>query len=131
MQTEAATVIAVLAAPFAVVASGAALVVVMVARSGRRGLARARGRLDQGATGLEEELVAARTALERLGETSVELRDRGRTADIRIEAWTDDLARGRATIDGFSRGRLAPAIRAVQLASALARVALLWRLPAR
>jgi hypothetical protein len=131
VQTEAATILAVLAAPFAVAAAGVSLVVVLTARRGRLGLAQARRRLDRGATDLGSELITARASLEQLRESSVRLRGQGQEADARVETLVDGLARGRATIHGFGRGRLAPAIRALQLASALARVALLWRLPPR
>lgn len=131
VQTETATLIAVLAAPIAVLAGVAALAVVLLARSGRGRLVRGRQRLDRATPALEEELASARISLDRLRATSAVMATRGREADVRLAAMTDDLASGRASIQAFSRGRLAPAVRAVQLAGALARVALLWRMPAR
>lgn len=131
MQTEAATLIAVLAAPIAVLAGVAALAVGLVARRGRQRLVRGRVELDRETEVLQEELTATRETLERLRATAAAMTVRGREADMRLASMADELAKGRATIEGIGRGRLAPAVRAVHLASALARVALLWRMPAR
>jgi hypothetical protein len=131
VQTESATLLAVLAAPTAVLVLVLALAVALLARRGRRSLGRAAARLQRAEAPARDDLSAARAALARATIASAELRRQGRRLDADIAAWTTDLAATHHTIERVTRGRLGPTVRAMQLAAALARVALLWRTPAR
>ena len=128
---ETATLLAVVAAPLAVVAVVAAAFVVLSVRRGRSGLVRSATRLEQQETLLREELVIAKGSLERLDGAITSFRAQGDALDTDLVSWTAGLKEQRTTIELLNRGRLRPAVRAVQMASALARITLLWRAPAR
>ena len=131
MLIETATLLAVVAAPIAVMAVVVAALVVLLVRHGRSGLAQAATRLEQQEAVIREELVTARGSLERLGVAMTSFRAQGRSLDADLVRWTTGLSTQRTTIERLSRARLGPAVRAVQMASALARIAVLWRTPAR
>ena len=131
MLIETATLLAVVAAPLAVVAVVAAALVVLLVRRGRSGLVRSATRLEQQETLIREELVIARGSLERLGGAITSFRAQADALDTDLVAWTAGLKEQRTTIERLNRGRLRPAVQAVQMASALARITLLWRAPAR
>lgn len=131
MTTETATLLAVVAAPIAVLAMVAAVAVGMLVRRGRRGLDRADMRLERQETVIREELVTARSSIEQMSTAVAAFRTQGDTLDADLAMWSASLSDLRQTIERLNRGRLGPAVRAMQLASALARVALVWRAPAR
>lgn len=131
MTTETATLLAVVAAPIAVLATVAAVAVGMLVRRGRRGLDRADMRLERQETVIREELVTARSSIEQMSTAVAAFRTQGDTLDADLAMWSASLSDLRQTIERLNRGRLGPAVRAMQLASALARVALVWRAPAR
>ena len=131
MQTDTATLLALLAAPLAVIAVVVALATGLVARRGARSLGTATVRLGEIGLQTRDQLRTARAACERMSAAAVTLQAQGLTLDEDIAAWTASLVEGRTSLERMTRSRLAPAVRVVQLASALARVALLWRMPAR
>jgi len=128
---ETATLLAVLAAPIAVLAMVAAVAVSMLVRRGRRGLDRSAMKLERQETVIREELVTALGSIERMSTAMAAFRTQGTALDADLATWTASLSDQRKTIEQLDRGRLGPAVRAMQLAGALARVALLWRAPAR
>lgn len=131
MTIETATLLAVLAAPIAVLAVVAATAVTLLARRGRRGMLRSTVGLEQQVAAVRQGLLSSRVAIERTELAATALRARGRALDADLESWTTGLTAQRHTIERLNRSRLGPAVRAMQLAGALARVALLWRTPAR
>lgn len=131
MTTETATLLAVLAAPIAVLAVVAAVTVGMLVRRGRRGLDRSAMRLERQETVIREELVTARGSFERISTVIAAFRTQGTALDADLATWTASLSDQRKAIERLDRGRLGPAVRAMQVAGALARVALLWRAPTR
>ena len=131
MTIETATLLAVLAAPIAVLAMVAAVAVSMLVRRGRRGLDRSAMKLERQETVIREELVTALGSIERMSTAMAAFRTQGTALDADLATWTASLSDQRKTIEQLDRGRLGPAVRAMQLAGALARVALLWRAPAR
>lgn len=131
MTTETATLLAVLAAPIAVLTMVAAVAVGMLVRRGRQGLDRSAIRLERQDAAIREELVTARGSIERMSTAIAAFRAQGSSLDADLATWTATLSEQRQTIERLNRGRLGPAVRVMQLAGALARVALLWRAPAR
>ena len=131
MTIDTATLLAVLAAPIAVLAMVAAVAVSMLVRRGRRGLDRSAMKLERQETVIREELVTALGSIERMSTAMAAFRTQGTALDADLATWTASLSDQRKTIEQLDRGRLGPAVRAMQLAGALARVALLWRAPAR
>ena len=131
MQIDTATLLALVATPTAVLALVSALAVAMLARRGRRTLGGATSRLDAREANVREELVGARVSLERLRVAAASLRSQGPRFDKDLATWTVAIADQRLAVERLRRGRLGPAVRAMQVAGALARVALLWRMPAR
>ncbi len=131
MTTETATLLAVLAAPIAVLAVVAAVVVGLLARRGRLGLVRSAMKLERQEALIWEELGSARGSIERTATAITAFRTQGRALDADLPMWTARLSVQRQTIEQLNRGRLGPAVRVMQLAGAVARVALLWRTPAR
>ena len=131
MQIETATLLAVMAAPIATLALVVAFAVAMMARRGRRAIEGATRRLEAQEPMVRAQLTSARDSLERVGAATSSLRAQGTTMDGDVAGLTARLVDQRATIERLNSGRLGPAVRALQMASALARVALLWRTPAR
>lgn len=131
MQTETATLLAVLAAPLAVVAVVLAIATVLLTRRARRDLVRTSDQLEIQRTALAQQLTDARTVLAQATPVLARLReDEARMAGT-VTDWTAALAEGRDALDRLTRGRMGPMVRAVQVAGALARIALLWRAPTR
>ena len=120
-----------MAAPIAVLAVVAAVVVGMLVRRGRRGLDRSAITLERQEAVIREELATARGSIERMGTAIAAFRTQGNALETDLASWTASLSEQRQTIERLNRSRLGPAVRAMQLAGALARVALLWRAPAR
>jgi hypothetical protein len=131
VQIETATLLALVAAPLAVVAFVGALAVVLLAGRGRRSLEAGSQRIDALEPVARERLAGARISLGRVTDASAELRAQGRKLDQDLITWAATLAEQRGGVERLSRGKLGPAVRAMQVAGALARVALLWRMPAR
>ena len=59
------------------------------------------------------------------------VRRQGKVLDRDLDAWTARLSRRRVGLMRLTRGRMAPMVRALQVAGAIARIAVLWRTPAR
>jgi hypothetical protein len=131
VQTETATLLAVLAAPLAVVAAVFALAIVSAVRRSRRELVRTTARLETQEGAIRDGLIAARAAFDAAGASVTRMRGEGGRLDADVAAWTLALIDARTTLRSMARGRLGPMVRAVQVAGALARIALLWRAPAR
>jgi len=129
--TETATLLAVLAAPIAVLAVVAAVAVGMIARRGRQGLGRSATGLERQEAALRGDLESAQGSIEGVAAALTALRTQGHRLDADLVTWAAGLSEQRRTIEGLNRSRLGPAVRAVQLAGAIARIALLWRTPAR
>jgi len=128
---ETATLLAVLATPIAVLAVVAAVAVGLISRRGRDGMSRSATMLARQEGTMREELVGARGALTRSSSAITAIRATGSRLDTDLALWTAHLTGQRQAIERLSLGGLGPAVRAMKLAGALARVALLWRTPAR
>ena len=131
MQTETATLFAVLAAPLAVLAVVLAIATLLVVRRGRRSLIGTADRLEVQRTAIREELVGFREAIEQAGPVIARLREDEDRFAHNVTDWTASLADGREALQRLTRGRMGPVVRAVQVAGVLARIALLWRAPVR
>ena len=131
MHTESATLLAVVAAPVAVLAVVAAVSVWLAVRVARRTLRAAATGLERHEPAIRRDLVSARGSIARANSALDALGARAEVMEADATAWTDALGQQRQAIERLNLGRMGPAVRAVRLAATLARVALLWRSPAR
>ncbi len=131
MQPDTATLLAVLAAPLAVLAAVLAIVVVLGARRTRRQLARTADRITTQQDVIEAELRSVRDAAAAASLFLTHVHEEADRLESGAVAVTATLRDARQGLERLTTGRVAPAVRAMQLASALARVALLWRAPVR
>lgn len=131
MQPDTATLLAVLAAPLAVLMAVLALGVMLGVRRARRRLAGAADRLGTQEAVIGAELRAVRSAADAATVLLTRVREEADRLDAGAADLTTTLRDARQGLERLTTGRVGPMIRAMQLASALARVALLWRAPVR
>lgn len=131
MSTETSILLAVLAAPLAVLALVAAVATVVLARRlGTRARMTTR-QLDTGAGALVAACREARATLDHVGVLLASLHAAGSRLDRDLPGWTASLVDARLTVQRLTRSRLGPLVRTARIAGALARVAFLWRSPVR
>lgn len=131
MDTDTAILLALITTLLAVLAAVTAAVGVTMVRRGRRGSRRATGALERAHATFHAGLTSTRGTIDQVAATIARARSQGVTLDADMATWSTGLHDLRTTIHRLTRGRLGPAVRALQVAGALARVALLWRTPAR
>lgn len=131
MHTETAILLALVATLFAMMAGVAAAVAWSLVRRWRRSLLMATDRLQSMVPILTDELTAARGSVVGAQVVLSRVRGSGTRLDSTMDAWMASLIEGRTSIERLDAGRLRPAVRAMHIASALARIAMVWRAPAR
>lgn len=131
MQPDTATLLAVLAAPLAVLAAVLAIVVVLGIRRTRGQLTRTADRIATQQDAIVADLRSVRTAAETTTLSLARMREDADRLDAKAVAMTATLRDVRRDLERLTTGRVGPVVRAMQVASALARVALLWRAPVR
>ena len=131
MQPDTATLLAVLAAPLAVLASVLAIAVVLGFGRVRRQLTVTADRIGAQAAEIGAELRAVRSAADAATVLLTRVREEADRLDTGAADLTATLRDARQGLERLTTGRVGPMVRAMQLASALARIALLWRAPVR
>lgn len=131
MQPETATLLAMVAAPLAVLAAVLAIVVVRMARRGRRELGRTTERLASQEAVIRDQLRDVRAAADATTMLLTRVREEADRLDTGVTTWTATLRGARQDLERLTTGRVGPMVRMMQVAGALARVALLWRAPVR
>jgi uncharacterized protein (DUF3084 family) len=131
VQPDTATLLAVLAAPLAVLAAVLGIVVVLGIRRVRRQLTGTADRIRSQEAAIGAELRAIRIAADAATVLLTRVREEADRLDTGAADLTTTLRDARQGLDRLTTGRVGPMVRAMQLASALARIALLWRAPVR
>lgn len=131
MQPDTAALLAVLAAPLAVMAAVLAIVVLLGVRRARQRLTGTAGRITAQEEAIRAELRSVRTAADAASTLLARVRGEADRLDAEVAAWTAALRDTHQGLERLTTGRVGPMVRAMQLAGALARIALLWRAPVR
>jgi hypothetical protein len=131
VQPDTTALLAVLAAPLAALAAVLAIVVLLGIRRARHRLTRTAGRIIAQEEAIRAELRSVGTAADAASTLLARVRDEADRLDTEVVAWTAALHDTRQGLERLTTGRVGPMVRAMQLAGALARIALLWRAPVR
>jgi hypothetical protein len=131
VQPDTATLLALLTAPLAVLAAVLAIVVVLGVRRARLQLTQAADRIATQEAVIDATLRSVRTAADQATVVLTRVREEADRLDMGAVAVTATLHDARHDLERLTTGRVRPMVRAMQLAGALARVALLWRAPVR
>ncbi len=131
MHADTLTLLLAVAVPSAALAALGATGMLLAARRIRSSVDRAAMRAADRTAAIGRDLAAARETATITSLRLARVREETARLDADITGLTHAWRTSRARLDQLTHGRVGPMVRAMQVAGALARIALLWRTPTR